>query len=459
MSIVAGERSEHRVRRQLAPCVEAAVRTSSHEDDAHDDRSRTIRPHGTPDPLSTLKSTPGACRMTLIVDRHVRAGPATHAIVIGVGTYPWLLGGSRARPASAEGMGQLASPPRSAIAFAEWVRDSHLDPSAPLATVDLLVSDGKAAVDYTRPDGSVVTLEIPTKAAIAAALRLWKQRGAAHDGDLLIFFFCGHGVARGFQLALLAQDFGSDEEQPFNGAIWFEGMREGMRNGRATRQIYFVDACRVGSENLLRDYVASLDAVFSARAPFTVDLAQSVYYATTTGQSAYGRPGETSLFTRNLLLGLQGLAANDDRGDWRIETTKLQRVLTELSREFALPEHFGLQSPTSGEQVSFDLHRLRDAPIVPLFMQPSWSDEDDLPPTDIRSVEVFREGARAMRWLDPWETADDCSWETGRFRSDQTAGMRYSWSVTFADGTRHESPLRTLNPPFRLVEVTENGFS
>ena len=68
------------------------------------------------------------------------SGPATHAIVFGVGTYPHLNGGSGMLTPDHDGMGQLSSPPISAHEFAAWLIGSFNHPSKPLSTVALLVS-------------------------------------------------------------------------------------------------------------------------------------------------------------------------------------------------------------------------------------------------------------------------------------------------------------------------------
>ena len=48
--------------------------------------------------------------MTLLVDKSSK--PGTHAVVIGIGRYPWLVGGkAKPRFAQNDGMAQLTSPP------------------------------------------------------------------------------------------------------------------------------------------------------------------------------------------------------------------------------------------------------------------------------------------------------------------------------------------------------------
>lgn len=386
-------------------------------------------------------------------------GPSTHAIVIGVGSYPWLLNGAKLGDrALAEGMGQLASPPRSARAFADWLW-GHRDPSAPLGTAELLISEGDGTAAYERPDGETFDVERADKAGVEAALRRWKARGNERDGNALIFYFCGHGVAKGPQLMLLASDFGSNTEFPYADAFWVEGMREGMLNCRATRQTYFVDACRVASGRLLKEYTSPLDPVFAARPPYTPGLATSTYYATTSGKAAYGRPDSVSLFTGFLLRALEGMAADDDEGVWRVETTKIQRVLGDLSSRLAKPGDFGLQAPVGGDQTSFGLHWPADTPTVPFLLEQADLDDDATPPASVSTVRVHREGGRVAEWSDPWAAGGACVWEAGRFRSDQRAGKRYSWSVGYRDGTVLTSELRTLNPPYRLVEFPRDGIA
>ncbi|RYG40466.1 hypothetical protein EON79_22565 [bacterium] len=163
-------------------------------------------------------------------------------------------------------------------------------------------------------------------------------------------------------------------------------------------------------------------------------------------------PDRPSVFTSNLLRGLNGMGANDDRGAWCIDTTKLQRVLSELAGDFAAPEHLGLPPPIGGEQSFFEFHRLHVPPVVPFYLDLTWREHDEEPPARILRVAVHREGSEICDWPTPWVTVPEFQWENGRFRSDQIAGMRYGWSVSFDDGTSQSSEARSLNPPLRLVE-------
>ena len=63
----------------------------------------------------------GAMPQPFLVHDVAVAGPATHALVIGVGDYPHLNGGSEKRTEQHDGMEQLTSPPISARLFASWL--------------------------------------------------------------------------------------------------------------------------------------------------------------------------------------------------------------------------------------------------------------------------------------------------------------------------------------------------
>ncbi len=104
-------------------------------------------------------------------------GPATHALLIGVGGYDHLDGGRRKRlpnPSEFGGLGQLTSPPRSAIAVARFLAASKkANWRAPLASVDLLVSPAPSDPEVVADGGPYgrATLD-----AIKAAFNAWWRR-------------------------------------------------------------------------------------------------------------------------------------------------------------------------------------------------------------------------------------------------------------------------------------------
>jgi hypothetical protein len=86
-----------------------------------------------------------------------RDSAGTHVCIIGVGEYPCLVGGDPARLMDKPmGLGQLSSPPLSAVGLANWFTGRHgsgsevdervgfNNPNAPLASVEMVMSPSSA---------------------------------------------------------------------------------------------------------------------------------------------------------------------------------------------------------------------------------------------------------------------------------------------------------------------------
>src|SRR5579864_3225933 len=151
--------------------------------------------------------------MSLVHDAHLPDAQAqTHALVIGVGDYPHLPGGSQAQIAPARqsyGLQSLDSPAWSAVEFAAWLTAHLQNRRAPLGTVDLLVS---------APPGAPAQLQgfdVPTMAGITTAFNAWEARCHKRADNVAVFYFCGHGFQREVMM-LLPADFGN----PAVGVVW-----------------------------------------------------------------------------------------------------------------------------------------------------------------------------------------------------------------------------------------------
>ncbi|WP_080431018.1 caspase family protein [Burkholderia ubonensis] len=307
--------------------------------------------------------------MTLLIDTpHV---PGTHALVIGVGEYPWLDGGTQPRFVDYEGMGQLSSPPESARAFARWLLspDGYNNPNCRLASLDLLISD--AATDqFVLPDGTSKTIQRARFVEIQSACRAWCQRGKDAD-DLLIFFYCGHGVARGLNMTLLPEDYGSLQLPPQSSlglAIDFHGFYSGMDSCAAKNQIYFVDACRVASGLLMRTYNYSGDPVIPGMGRISSPPRNApIYYGAVPGTTAFGRPGAPSFFTEALLKAFRGAGADDISGAWALQTDTLGRgIHHHLRRAVANTAAAGQLSQASYIGPPLAFHLLTGLPECPV---------------------------------------------------------------------------------------------
>ncbi|MFG2874133.1 caspase family protein [Streptomyces sp. NPDC048337] len=303
------------------------------------------------------------------------AGPAsTHALVIGVGAYTHLDGGpSPTDHPGAVGMRQLSSPPLSARAFATWMIGEYNDKGRPLGSLALLLSEA-APAPFPNPKTQVGhVVEAATIDNIVAAVTEWKDRGD-HDEARLVFYFCGHGVSLGTDSSLLAADIFADRNSPLNGALHFEALVRGLNNCRAAQQVFFVDACREGSDALVntagRDTLGRVVVGGNLRPTAFVPRKHAVLYATLLGTEAVARAGGLSLFTDALLRSLDGSGSENTADSvWRVTTLNLLRSIVRFIQE---PPFAGAlvnaSTPVSNESFDFDFHELRGDPVVPVYI-------------------------------------------------------------------------------------------
>jgi hypothetical protein len=299
------------------------------------------------------------------------AGPATHVLIMGAGDYPHLLGGSSGNPSTAsDGMEQLTSPPLSARDLATWIATRFHNPAKPLASVALLVSEGTSTpfpdpLDATKSH-DLLRADVPNaKLAIAEFF----ARGDQHEDNLLIFYFCGHGISGGDDTALLFSDYGANPLNPLSGAIDFRRLRSGLGRCKASEQVFFIDACRASSDTLLANLNYTGETVIAGgQRPITTNpLRAPVFYATLNGAKAYAQPGKVTVFTGALLKTLNDLGAEQDTGDWRVSTTRIQKAIEHLAeREGKAIER--RQIPSSNDVSNIYLHFLQHEPNALVYV-------------------------------------------------------------------------------------------
>jgi hypothetical protein len=305
-------------------------------------------------------------------------GRGLHALIIGVGDYPHLVGGRGTRFEGHEGMGQLSSAPASARAFAQWLlsEDGYHHPEVPLASVRLLLSEsgffGAKKSTFSHP-ATGAKIEVPgaTLAEVKAAVGEWAgalNLGEDHRG---LFFFSGHGVTAGIEQWLLLSDYGGDPLNPSEAAIRFNAFHAGMGSIAAREQLYFLDACRSGSEEAAATLAMGASSLVTPnpRARFTRPRQPPVFNATLQGEQAFGRKGEASFFTQALLDAMRGGGSDDSDADgrWKVETNNLNRVVQWLIGRTARREGLQLAPINSGlEMSSLYFSYLRSPPLTPV---------------------------------------------------------------------------------------------
>ena len=371
------------------------------------------------------------------------AGPATHAMIIGVGDYPHLNGGTGPLTADHDGMGQLSSPPLSARAIASWLLTSFHHPQKPLSTISLLLSEpGASAFDNPRTNVAHVVRRA-TSASADQAITAWKARGDTDARNLMLFYFCGHGISEGVYTALLLSDYGADPQKALDGALDFRRLWLGLNRCRATEQCFFIDACRTASGSLGdADGFAGKVVIQPGRrnAGWERPVRAPIFYATFDGARAYGFPDKPSLYAQALVKALAGWGADDDDGTWRVTTNRvgeaLEQSVARKAREFDR-----LQLPTADGMTKIYLHHLSGEPTAPVYV----TSQPPLAPILGANLTYGATGGA----LGPAPPSDPSAADW----TIETSLGTYDFSATFPDGQRIGATGVSVRPPYKAVVI------
>ncbi len=304
--------------------------------------------------------------MTLIFQDNPPAvdPPQTHALVIGIGRYSHLANVPHL------GLGQLTSPVASARAFADWLITTPLNnPQAPLGTIEMLLSAPTAGNNlYTLPDGRLEQVEAATYDHIYQSFDTWFRRCNNNPNNVAVLYYCGHGLEKE-HLALLPEDFGRYQGNPWATAINFHRTLSGMKTTcKAATQCYFIDTCRQVDNQTLEtsDFGGS-----SLRQNDLTGLHNSptslVLFATQVGRSAYGNRNEVSRFTTTLIKALSGGGASRKGRNWVINLSNLAsgvNDLMKLGNERELVANQMTNPLVEGPNYHSVIHHLAEKPSV-----------------------------------------------------------------------------------------------
>jgi hypothetical protein len=291
-------------------------------------------------------------------------GPRVHALIIGIGGYDHLIGGNSKTLPNVIDYGyltQLSSPPRSAIAIADTLRDLSDDFRVPLGTVDLLISVSPQDPD---PSGKGEKYDAATSSVIRKAFDAWWARCDSDPDNVAILYIGGHGV-EGRRHVVLASDFGSSESQPWLDAFDIETTCKAFASNRAETQVLLIDTCR----EITPAMAESPDAVpLPLR---NVGLHQTNHcryslrvFSTQRSSQAYGPRFAPSHFAAALIIGLRGGAASKNDGKWWITTGKMAERMS-LLMEVAGADRVRQQPDTAASE-SCRLLEMRGIPKAKL---------------------------------------------------------------------------------------------
>jgi len=321
-----------------------------------------------------------------------------HALVIGIGGYEHLTGGTgKPLPNLLDygRLGQLTSPPRSALAVAHALRSPVLDWQVPLGTVELLISTAPGDPD---PAGNGEQFDPATRDAMQRAFDAWWDRCDADKENVGFFYVAGHGV-EGLHQIVLASDFGKSQGQPWRNAFDVDDTLRALTANAAQTQVFLIDACReVTTANVeAPDAHAPPLREPQLRQPDNCKQALKVRATSRTGQ-ADGAFRQPSFFARAIVAGLAGGAGVRADGEWWITTFGLSDRLPALMDSVGADDN---QKSESAADRPFRLARLRSEPPAKLRLS---CHPDDA--TQVADLAWWRNGTsrqrRTQRAPEPW---------------------------------------------------------
>ena len=157
--------------------------------------------------------------------------------------------------------------------------------------------------DYTGLKEHLYTDRQATRSNINKGLR--EVLNEAQSGDVVMFYFSGHGVQDGSETYFMTIDASS--EAPSDEGVNFADLKNNMRKltERQVKVVAFMDACHAG---------AMVGAKGAAPKLTELDVQNVIeFYSSTTGEeSAEDEKLQNGVFTAGLISGLNGAAANAD---------------------------------------------------------------------------------------------------------------------------------------------------
>lgn len=325
-------------------------------------------------------------------------GPGTHVFILGVGKYPHLKDGNGRPAADHRGLGQLTSPPHSAMAMLEWFDKNLHNPDAPLKSIEVLVSQDPP-VTYTDTQGKTATIDEASWAKFEDAADAWFKRHDTDPDNVAVFYFCGHGTGDGTQTYLMMSDTGAGVF--LRNALTFTAFRMGVGQSKALKQLFLIDACRTVDVALLLSGAA---APVNSGLPVNVTRIHQghspVLYSARMGERAFATPGRISDFTAALLEGLNRFGVFKLHGrSWVVQPKELQSAVSALMDDFSGKPPCDLDGIKGN---GFPLHVLRQPPEVVVHVM-----LDDPAASATASISCHAAGKDVVRTTGdhPWRTA------------------------------------------------------
>ncbi len=300
--------------------------------------------------------------------------PLTHVLIVGVSRYTFFEGGAREGDAREDwGMGQLTAAALSACRVAEWFLKRYRNPDAPLGSLRIMLSPQDAELPAEFAAQAPVAA---TRANFVRAFKDFKADCERHRDNVAFVYAAGHGVQLTKHGAiLLLEDAGDpDGDTSLHGAADFVGCHRGLDHGcSAGTQFWFLDACRQRPEIAPRFEI--MKGAFVPDALPGGARASHLFLAASTGQSAFARIGDRTLFCEALLesLDLPG-APSALCPEWHVSAHRLSESLTTRVAKLAASEGIEQAVHPTGNTTEAIVHRFQGVPKVQLSICTNPSD-------------------------------------------------------------------------------------
>lgn len=351
--------------------------------------------------------------MTLLVNRDVD-GPRTHAFVLGVGSYPAAKAGVGGVLQSLQKVPDLPSAADSAKLVTDWLIENQDRLAAPLATLEVLISDPAPSSNrYLWQRG-------PVDAANAANVGTkgfeWFKRATARQGDVAFFYCCGHGASHDQNPVLFLEDLNSDERNAWT-HINLASLAQAFRKSKTVSAVFlYSDACgelipefELVNEPQSCAFYPQLTPFGQSRNQVSLLCAAAEGLLAFDGPRAAGAQVKFGRFTQTLLQALNGSSARWVRGKWGVCGRDLLGDLKYLRRIFF--SHWDSKQPfepfeafTQTDRVPVILPGAFELPIVVMTDPP-----ERMPQYGIGISQTKDEGAT---WLKSRDAGDASEWWT-----------------------------------------------
>lgn len=303
--------------------------------------------------------------------------PGTHALVIGVSAYEFLLGGANCSPQGRVlDIGQLSAAARSASEFAAWLMDDYHRTDLPLRSLRVLLSPSPGETIAPSIERLLSGDWRATRENVEAMFAGFMAAVGAHkDKNVAIVYVAGHGVQFSSSGAVLLLNDIADPSRVnlFNGAVDMRSMHNAMNNDQTSpqTQFWFVDMCR-GAPGIASEY-EKLSGVLEFDKHRSSSVRTSpLFLSASSGQSAFARPNHLTLFCEALLRGLrEGHAARPEKprnSTWHVSVSSLVDYLPDAVQDLAENENVEQMVEPTGKVVSEVFHECLRPPEVDLTL-------------------------------------------------------------------------------------------